>query len=76
MNRRNKADTPEPKGAEAAEVIVLYLLQMDTVLPAHRWLLKYTQLFVAWNVVSPMRSSTGGIDPVRGRNGAEGRGMG
>ena len=70
MNRRNKADTPEPKGAEAAEVIVLYLLQMDTVL------LKYTQLFVAWNVVSPMRSSTGGIDPVRGRNGAEGRGMG
>ena len=76
MNRRNKADTPEPKGAEAAEVIVLYLLQMDTVLPAHRWLLKHAQLFVMWNVVNPIRSSVGGIDPARGRNDVEGRGMG
>ena len=35
---------------------VLYPRQMDTALPAHRWLLKYTQLFVMRNVVSPMRS--------------------
>ena len=72
MNRRNKAVTPTPKGTEAAEGIVLYPRQMDKVLPAHRWLLKHTELFVMWNVVSPMRSSAGGIDPARGRNGAEG----
>ena len=56
MNRRNKAVTPTPKGAEAAKGIVLYPWQMDTVLPAHRWLLKYTKLFVMRTVVSPMRS--------------------
>ncbi len=37
-------------------MIVLYPRQMDTALPAHRWLLKHTQLFVTRNVVSPMRS--------------------
>ena len=76
MNRRNKAVTPTPKGTEAAKGIVLYPRQMDIVLPAHRWLLKHTELFVMWNVVSPMRSSIGGIDLARGRNGAEGRGTG
>ena len=49
-------------------------MQMDTILPAHRWLLKHTELFVMWNVVSPMRSSERGINPARGRNGVEGKG--
>lgn len=31
--------------------------QMDAILPAQRWRLRYSQLFIMRNLVSPMRSS-------------------
>ena len=49
-------------------------MQMDTILPAQRWRLRYSQLFIMRNLVSPMRSSERGINPARGRNDVEGKG--
>jgi len=50
---------------------------MDTIPPGSKMAPKALALFTARNVVSPMHSLLWqGIDPVRGRNGAEGKGKG
>lgn len=75
-NKRNKADTLKPKGAEAAREIFAVPKQTDITPPGSLMAPKTSALFATWNWVSPMRSSIRGIDPVKGRNGAEGIGTG
>jgi len=76
-NKRNKAETLTPKGAEAARGTVYVPKQTDTNPPGSMMAPKTSMLFATRNLVSPMRSSPRrGIDSVRGRNGAEGTGKG
>ena len=76
-NKRNKADTLIPKGAEAARETFLVPAQTDTIPPGSLMAPKTSTLFATRNLVSPMRSSPRrGIDPVRGIDGVEGKGKG
>jgi len=76
-NKRNKADTLTPKGAEAAREIFVVPKQTDMNPPGSLMAPKTSALFATRNLVSPMRSSPRrGIDPARGKDGAEGRGKG
>ncbi len=49
---------------------------MDERLPAYRWLLKYSQLFMVRNLVSPLHPQYLGRNLVRGDNDAAGKGDG
>ena len=76
-NKRNKADTLTPKGAEAARGTDAVPKQTDTNPPGPLMAPKTSALFATRNLVSPMRSSLRrGMDSVRGKDGAEGRGKG
>ena len=77
LNKRNKADTLTPKGAEAARGTFDVPKQTDANPPGSLMAPKTSVLFATRNLVSPMRSSPRrGIDSVRGKDGAEGRGKG
>ena len=60
---------------QAAETFQV-LRQMDDDPPGSKTASKALTLFITRNWVNPMRSSKRGIDSVRRRNDAEGRGMG
>ena len=49
------------------------LWEMDNRLPAYRWLLRHSELFILQNLVSPLRSHQG-RNFVRNNNGVEGKG--
>jgi len=62
-NKRNKADTLTPKGAEAARGTFTVPKQTDTIPPGSMMAPKTSTLFATRNLVSPMRSSQEVLTP-------------
>ena len=50
---------------------MVYIWETDKWFPAQRWLLRYSQLFMVYNLVSPMRSHYLGRNFARNDEGAE-----
>ena len=66
-NKRNKAETLTPKGAEAARGTVYVPKQTDTNPPGSKMAPKTLALFTTRNVVSPMRSLLTRYRPRKGK---------
>ncbi len=49
-------DTLEPKGMESGHRGFLYTMTNGHWFSAHRWLLRYSEVFMVWNLVNPMHS--------------------
>jgi len=75
-NRRNQADTPTPKGAEVARGAFSIPAQMDITPPGSKMTPKAYTIIRYAERGKPYALLQGGIDPARGRNGAEGKGTG
>ncbi len=72
-NKRNKAVTLTPKGAEAARGAFSIPKQTDTIPPGSKMAPKALTTIYYAEHGKPYAFLERGIDPVRGRNGAEGR---